>query len=357
MKITLFRRGRALQLGFVAVLAAGLALTGCSTGSVADAGQTSSNSSSTAYPLTIKNTFGETVIPKQPQRIATVSWVNDDVVMALGVVPVGMPTVTWGGDDKGLTPWKQDALNKLGAPLGSAKAPVLYPELQSQINFTEIAKTSPDLIIAAYSGLSKEDYEKLSKIAPVVSFPDKPYGTSWQDSTTLIGKALGKDTEAKDLIAKTDKSIKDKTAQYPQLAGKTFIAGNIETGNAASINIYTPQDNRPRLMTSLGLKLAPVVEKATKDSNDFFFDWSAEKANELASDVFVTWVPDGGSKESMVSDPLIGQIPAIKSGGLVASSDKSLSLAISAASPLSVPWALDRFVPEVAAAVDASAKK
>lgn len=353
-----FTRRRRILVGLTATLAAvGLALTGCSTGSVAGAGQSSAgNAASEAFPVTLTSAFGETVIPKQPQRVATVSWMNDDVVMALGVVPVGMPSVSWGGDEQGLTPWKQQGLTKLSAPLGSEKAPVLYPETNGQINFTEIAKTSPDLIVAAYSGLTEEDFKKLSKIAPVVAYPEKSYGTSWQDATALIGKALGKDAEAKDVVASTEKTIKDQADRYPQLAGKTFISGNIETGNAASINIYTPQDNRPKLLSSLGLTMATSVSAATKDASGFFVNWSAEKANELNSDVFLSWIPEGSSKEAMISDPLIGQIPAIKKGGLVADSDKTLSLAISAPSPLSLPWALDRFVPAVAAAVDASTK-
>ena len=48
------------------------------------------------------------------------------------------------------------------------------------------------------------------------------------------------------------------------------------------------------------------------------------------------------------SDPLLGQIPAIKNGAFVADADKSLILAISASSPLSLPWALDTFLPQLA---------
>ena len=40
-----------------------------------------------------------------PQRIATVSWVNGDSVLALGIVPVGMPAVEWGGNDNQSTDW------------------------------------------------------------------------------------------------------------------------------------------------------------------------------------------------------------------------------------------------------------
>ena len=109
----------------------------------------------------------------------------------------------------------------------SEKAPVQFSEADG-INFTEIAKLNPDVILGAYSGLTEEDYKKLSEIAPVVAHPEVAYGTSWQDSTTIIGKALGKEAEATKLIADTEATIKDKAAKYPQIAGKSFIYGNAD---------------------------------------------------------------------------------------------------------------------------------
>ncbi|MDR1065426.1 MAG: iron-siderophore ABC transporter substrate-binding protein, partial [Oscillospiraceae bacterium] len=41
------------------------------------------------YPIIISHAFGETVIEKKPERIATISWANQDTPLALGVVPVG----------------------------------------------------------------------------------------------------------------------------------------------------------------------------------------------------------------------------------------------------------------------------
>ena len=333
--------------------AAALTLSACSTGPASSTSDAStSSSSSSQFPVTIKHAFGETTIKEQPKRVATVSWVNDDVSLALGVVPVGVPKIEWGGNDKGSTPWKDAALEKLGAGFGSEKAPVQYSEADG-INFTEIAKLTPDVIVAAYSGLTEEDYKKLTEIAPVVAHPEVAYGTSWQDSTAIIGKALGKDAEATKLISETEATIKDKVAQYPQIAGKTFIYGNLEPASADGVNIYTANDNRPRFLSGIGMKLASVVEENSKGSKEFFIPWSAEKANELEADVFVTWVPDAATADSIKSDPLIGQIPAIKKGGLVADSDNTLTLSISASSPLSLPWSLDTFLPQLATAADA----
>lgn len=331
--------------------AAAFTLSACSTGpasSVAEAG----TPSSAAFPVTIEHVFGNTTIEKQPTRVATVSWVNDDVAIALGVVPVGVPKNEWGGNSRGSTPWKDAALEQLGAGFGSAKGPVQYSEADG-INFTEIAKLSPDVILAAYSGLTEEDYKKLSQIAPVVAHPEVAYGTSWQDSTAIIGKALGKEAQAAKLVADTEATVKDKVAKYPQIAGKSFIYGNLEPAKGDGVNVYTANDNRPRFLTGIGMTLAPVVADNSKGSKEFYIPWSAEKANELASDIFVTWVPDASTTDAIKADPLLGQIPAIKNGALVADSDNTLTLSVSASSPLSLPWSLDTFLPQLAGAADA----
>lgn len=346
-----FTRRQGLQLGLSASLAAlGLGLSACSTGT-AGATDPTGTAAADSFPVTIKHVYGETVIEKAPQRVATVSWVNDDVAIALGMVPVGMPVNDWGGNAQGSTPWKDAALEKAGAALGTDKAPVQYSETDG-INFTEIAKTTPDLILAAYSGLSAEDYDKLSKIAPVIAFPETAYGTSWQDSTTMIGTALGRSQAAKDLIAGTEQAIKDQAAKYPQLDGKSFIFGTLDPTAAESISIFTSGDNRPKFLSSLGMELAPVVVEAEKDVEGFYMPWSPEKANELDSQIFVSWVADEKAKDAIVQDPLLGQIPAVKKGSFVTDSDNTLTLSISASSPLSLPWTLDKFLPLLGAAAD-----
>ncbi|WP_346925784.1 iron-siderophore ABC transporter substrate-binding protein [uncultured Arthrobacter sp.] len=347
---------RATGQATAALAAVALSLTACSTGPASPTPAAApSQSASSAFPVTIKHAFGETTVKEQPKRVVTVSWVNDDVALALGVVPVGVPKNEWGGNDQGSTPWKDAALEKLGAGFGSAKAPAQFSEADG-VNFTEIAKLNPDVILGAYSGLTEEDYKKLSEIAPVVAHPEVAYGTSWQDSTTIIGKALGKDAEAAKLVADTEATIQDKAAKYPQLAGKTFIYGNLDPAATEKISLYTANDNRPRFLSSIGMKQASVVDENSTGSKEFYIPWSAEKANELDSDIFVTWVADAAAAEAVQADPLMAQIPAVKNGALVADTDNTLTLSISASSPLSLPWSLDTFLPNLAAAADKAAK-
>ncbi len=89
--------------------------------------------------------------------------------LALGVVPVGMAAANFGDDDgNGVLPWVEEKLDEL-----DAKTPVLFDETDG-IDFEAVADTKPDVILAAYSGLTKKDYDTLSKIAPVVAYPDAP---------------------------------------------------------------------------------------------------------------------------------------------------------------------------------------
>ncbi|NUS53081.1 MAG: iron-siderophore ABC transporter substrate-binding protein [Nocardioidaceae bacterium] len=340
------------QLLPAAVAALALPLAACSTGSTTDTAAPAADRSveADAFPVTIDHRFGSTTIEKAPTRVATVSWVNADTALALDVVPVAVPTIVWGNNSKGSTPWVDARLEKLGASWGSDQAPTQYSEADG-INYTALAESRPDVILAAYSGLTKEEYTKLSKIAPVVAYPKLPYGTPWQQSTEMIGKALGKQQQAEELVADTEDTVERAVAKYPQVKDKTFIYGNLEPTKAHGVNVYTATDNRPRFLEEIGMEQAPVVDEHTK-ADEFFIPWSAERADELESDVFVTWVPSAKTTRQIEKDPLLSQIPAIKRGAWVADSDNTLTLAISASSPLSLPWAVDKFLPRIAQAAD-----
>ena len=261
-----------------------------------------------------------------------------------------MPKIVFGENHHASTPWADAALERLDAGWGSENAPAQYSEADG-INYTEIAKTRPDVILATYSGLTKPQYTKLSKIAPVIAYPKLAYGTPWETSTRMIGEALGRQAQAEKLVSSTKAKIDAKVAKYPQIKGKSFIYANLDPSAAQSVNLYTAIDNRPRFLNSIGMKQAPVVGTNTK-KNSFYIPWSAERADELKSDVLVTWVPSDKTKGQIDDDPLLSQIPAVKRGAWIADSDDTLTLAISAASALSLPWALDKVLPELGAAAD-----
>jgi len=331
------------------VALAALALVGCAS---ADATETTDGSAASAatgsFPVTIEHAYGETTIESQPQRIATVAWANHEVPLALGVVPVGMSKATWGDDDgDGVLPWVEDALDELGA-----ETPVLFDETDG-IDFEAVADTAPDVILAAYSGLTQEDYDTLSKIAPVIAYPEVAWGTSYEDMIRLNSAAIGLADEGDQLIEDLHTEVETALANHSDLAAASVLFSYIDPADFSQIGFYTSLDTRPGFLTSLGLPLPTVVEEESAGSDEFYVSISAEEADRFADvDVFVTYGEAGGAIiEQLQADPLLSQIPAIAEGR-IAILESSTPLAASAnPSPLSIGWGIDEYFALLASAL------
>lgn len=214
----------------------------------------------TRYPVVIKHAFGTTTIARKPQRVATVAWANHEVPLALGIVPVGFAAANFGDDDgDGLLPWVAKQLSEMGA----AK-PVLFDEGDG-IDFEAVAATQPDVILAAYSGLSQSDYDTLSQIAPVVAYPVSPWATDWREMIRLNSAGLGMAPEGEALIKRIEGEIAQVVAGHPQLKGKSaMFVTHLDATNLSVVNFYTANDSRVKFFTDLGLTLPKSVAEATK---------------------------------------------------------------------------------------------
>lgn len=344
--------GRPLLWALTAVVALFALLAGCSTGAVGESGGEGAAADVERdgdFPRTVTHAYGETEIPAAPERVATVSWVNADVSLALGVVPVGMPRNDFGGNETGSTDWFDAELEEVGGEM-----PTLYSETDG-INTEAIAALEPDLILGAYSGMTAEEYETLSAIAPTIAMPegDVAFGTAWQDSTRLIGEALGRSEQAEQLVTDVEGRIEQVAADHPAIEGKTFVWGTVDPGAAEQIYAFTDVDNRPRFLEQLGMVQAPAVSDAASGSpEEFAITWSPERADELESDVLVTWATSDDVRETIEADPLLGRIPAVAADRMVLQTDEQQVLSISASSPLSLPWALDNVVPDIVTAAE-----
>src|SRR5690625_996674 len=177
-----------------------------------------------AFPVTIDHALGSTEIPAEPQRVVTLGWASQDTVLALGPTPVGIAEDAWAGDDNGLLPWTDEAITRNGntiGPVGSDADVAVYADAP-EVNIEELATLNPDLILATYSGITQEEYDQLSKLAPTVAYPETPWLVSWQDQTLINGKALGLEEEAAELITETEEHIDTSGAENPELLGTTF---------------------------------------------------------------------------------------------------------------------------------------
>ncbi|BAN04444.1 iron-siderophore ABC transporter substrate-binding protein [Ilumatobacter coccineus] len=290
------------------------------------------------FPVTIEHKFGATTIDAEPERVVSIGYNEHDFLLALGVVPVALRD--WYGEQpNSVWPWAQDEL-------GDATPDVLPV---TELNFEQIAALQPDLITGVWSGISDSDYELLSAIAPTVAQPDtyEDYGTPWQEQTLILGRATGREAEARAIVDELDAKFAAARDAHPEWIGQTAsVAFVTEEGPGA----YTSQDTRSRIMQDLGFVI-PEINDSGGDGS-FYLEMSPEDITPLDVDVLV-WV--AGAFEAI--DGILNQLPtrpaltAVQEGREIFAGIE-LSGAFSHGSPLSLDYALEALVPEIEAAAD-----
>lgn len=292
-----------------------------------------------AYPVSIEHKYGSTEITAEPQRVVLVGLNEQDATLALGKVPVGVSDFL--GAPNGIHPWAE-------AALGDAPPPTLLDQTDG-IPYEAVAALSPDLIVGLYSGLTQEDYDTLSGIAPTVAQPadQADYTISWQETTLTMGKILGKQEQAQALVDETEATFTAAQQEYPQIVGKTAVMATVFEG----YYFFGEGDSRGRLLTSLGLTVPPALNEFT-NADGFGGTIPGERVSLLDLDA-VVWLAEGTTEGSLRADALYNSLNVVSQGRevIVADTDEVYQ-AVSFATPLSIPVAVEGLAPRLAAAVD-----
>jgi iron complex transport system substrate-binding protein len=293
--------------------------------------------SGTGLPVTIDHALGSTTISTPPQRVVTIGWSDQDAVLALGVQPVG--TTEWFNEQPGaLFPW---AMSAAGGPT---------PEIVSnagEINFESVAALRPDLILALYEGLDQPEYDKLSRIAPTVAHSAQydAFGTPWQDMTLTTGKALGREQQAKDLVAGVEQELAAVRDAHPQWGQKTMLV--MATVENSTFGVFSPQDPKARFFADLGFQTEPPWIAGRVQNN--LANVSAEEFELLDVDRQV-WTSDPDTLQILRDDPIYNQLDVVRDGRVGYFDYTTLPFpgaAITFNTVLSIPYALDQVVPEL----------
>jgi len=331
---------RSLLLGAPAALAA-LALASCGGGTSTGGASSSATEGAGAFPVTVEHALGRATVESAPQRIVTIGWGSQDVLWALGLQPVAVPKVTYGGLPDGTYPWWAghfDAATTTFLPSADA----------GDVPFEAIAEKAPDLILAVYSGITAEDYATLSKIAPTVAYPASPWKTSWQDQATLVGRAVGREADAKALVERTQADLTARAAAAPVLQDKTF---SYVYGEEKGLSVYLPGDSRVDLLHDLGMVDSPGVKALAATTKQFYTEVAKERTLDVAADVIVGY--GGLTQAQLAADPVYATLPAVAAGAVAWLEDQTL-VAATSATVLNLPWQLDRLVPLLSAAAEKS---
>ncbi len=171
--------------------------------------------------------------------------------IALGQTPVGIESYPWGSDKSGYLPWINEAVKKSGD-----KLPKQFTGGE-EIDFEAITELEPDVILAPWSGITQKQYDVLKDIAPTVAYPDQAWSTDWDQQIDIIGKALGRTEDTNGLKTKIEKQLADAAATRPNYKDVTF--SYIYNSGPGTLGVFKPEEQRVKMVSSLGLKVDPVV--------------------------------------------------------------------------------------------------
>jgi iron complex transport system substrate-binding protein len=331
-----------------AALAALLLLTACGDdgGSASETPVTEPATETTAsaagtYPVSIEHAWGSTEIVEEPQRVVLVGLTDQDVLLSIGVTPIAVreffgekPFATW--------PWAADLL-------GDAEPAVLPNQ---GLNYEEIAALQPDLILGLYAGLTEEEYGTLSEIAPTVAqSKDHPaWAAPWQEQLRIAGEIFGRQSEAAEVAARTEKAFADTAAAHPEFEGKTaVVAWDFGDGN---VGLYSPEDPRSLFVESLGFTFPDAIT-AIDYAGSFSYLLSAEQLSLLEADVLIL-VDNTAPGQVRVLDSDVYESLATVADGRVVVLPRTAELtgAFGFNTPLAIPAALEGLAPRLQAAVD-----
>jgi iron complex transport system substrate-binding protein len=300
----------------------------------------STTATADAYPVTIEHKYGETTVERFPERIVVVGLLEQDALLALDVVPVA--TTEWFGDHPGaIWPWAADELAELGA-----EPPVVLGG-SSEINFESIVAQDPDLILALYSGVTEQDYQLLSAIAPTIAQPAAyiDYGIPWEELTRTVGRVVGKAAEADALVDDVEARFATARDEHPEFIGATSVAATPYEG----VWVYGPEDVRGRFLTDLGFELPADLAAVT--GAEFGGDLSEEHLDLLDVDVIV-WLDAATLVDEAPGTYTSLRVHQEGREVFVDSFNSTLGGATSFVTVLSLPYLLDGLTPMLATAID-----
>jgi iron complex transport system substrate-binding protein len=289
------------------------------------------------FPVTVEHKFGSTTITEAPQRVVAIGFTDQDPLLALGVKPIAVRY--WYGDEAdAIFPWADDEADAI-----EGDAPIVLNMDFGSLNYEAILELQPDLITAVYSGITQDEYETLSAIAPTIaqSADYIDFGMPWQETTRLIGAALGKAEEADALVLEVESLVNDARTENPAFVGKTTAVAYAFDG---SYGFYTAQDPRGRFFSDLGFIIPQELVEIAGES--YYATLSAERLELLNQNVlvFVGMQFAENGRDGIESDPLVSQLDVIKEGRAVFV-PVELDDALQFNTILSVPYLVEGILP------------
>ena len=337
----------ATRLAAIAVLAVLLGPTACGAEDDPAAGTTATGTSAAedAFPVTLDTEFGATTVEEAPERVVVLGLTDADAVLALGVTPVAVQQWLPQFAEYGVGPWAEDLIAEA---VDGGETEVLPNTGVVAYDVEQIAALRPDLLVAISANIDQPTFDQLSALAPVVARPPGTvnFGVTLADSTMAIGRALGREDEARELVEQTAARYAAAAAEHPEFAGRTAaLARPVDGGSYAA---WLPADVRVQIMDQLGFE--PAAGLTALDDGTFSTTVAAERLDLLDADVLVVIVPEGFD-QVVADDALLDGLPVVQEGGLVLLDAAGVGGAMAYNTVLSAQTVVDELVPQLSDAL------
>lgn len=267
----------------------------------------SASPAAVSYPVTVSHDGGDTVVEKEPTRIAALEWHLVEDLLVMGIQPVAIADVdgfkTWVTIDTQLADDVQDV------------------GLRQEPSLEALSAAEPDLIL----GLDYRDaaiYDQLADIAPTIllsAYPKEDGVTPLEDLRERLrfeDSFLNRASEAEEAIAAMDATIDEKAAAIEDagLTGEPFVViQGFTYENAPVWRIFTDGALVGNAISATGLE-----NVWTADGGEWGFTTnSIESFVELPEDVNVFYIvndTDNIVDGVLADDPIWQSLPFVQSG-------------------------------------------
>ncbi|WP_216318366.1 ABC transporter substrate-binding protein [Deinococcus aestuarii] len=204
----------------------------------------------TAYPATIGHSAGTTTIPKKPLRVVALGPHALDLLLSLGVQPVGYGEASTYIKTPAFGSSLRD-IKYLGSRVTSNPINVgdrFNPNLEILVSL------KPDLIVG--EDYASQVYPQLSRIAPTLLFKGTDRN-EWQKTLPLLARALDREQAFSKVLSNYNRGVQQTRAQLASTLGKKRVLV-VWTGGGDARNTFTISDSNDwtgGLLNDLGLNV------------------------------------------------------------------------------------------------------
>lgn len=147
------------------------------------------------------------------------------------------------------------------------------------------------------------------------------------------------------MVEDTEARIATVRDAHPEWLGATFTFSPISAG--VELHTVSSQgDMSASILEDLGLRLSPAVAALAPSATPGRAVIAAERVDLLDADVMLVTYFGEGAPEVLRGSPLFERLPAVERGSFV-EVDNAVAIGLAFPSVLSLPFALERIVPQL----------